>query len=236
MKVKILGISGSPRHGNTDILVKETLKAAESLGDVKTEFIAICDYKIKSGCLSCYKCNDSDSEKLCRGVKDDVNTIFKKMLEADGWIIGNPVYFAGITAQLKAVFDRSMAVEKNGFGFRNKVAGVVTVAVARHGGHEAAIMDIHRFCMIHDMIIIGVGPAGAIGGLGCFWGAAALRGFPDPVPSSDPKAIIAVSQDTMGLRACNYLGLRVAEMTQVVKAGFSSKDVKTRWPYKGVKI
>jgi multimeric flavodoxin WrbA len=233
MKVKILGISGSPRHGNTDILVKETLKSAESLGDVETEFIAIADYKIRSGCISCYKCKGTDYEELCRGVKDDVNTIFKKMLEADGWILGNPVYFGGITAQLKSIFDRSMSVEYAGFGFRNKVAGVVTAAVDRQGGHEGTIMDIHRFCMIHDMIVMGSGPERPPHGIGCYWGAAALRGFPYPVSSSDPKAITAVSQDTIGLETCRYLGLRVAEMTQVVKAGFSSEDVKTHWPYQG---
>lgn len=75
MEVKILGISGSPRHGNTDIMVKETLKGAKSLGDVETEFISLSDYKIKSGCISCYKCRDTNYDELCRGVKDDVNII-----------------------------------------------------------------------------------------------------------------------------------------------------------------
>jgi len=233
MKVKILGISGSPRHGNTDILVKETLRWAGSLGDVKTEFISISDYKIKSGCISCYKCKGTNLDELCRGVKDDVNAIFKKMLEADGWIIGNPVYFGGITAQLKAIIDRSMSVEYAGCGFRNKVAGVVTVAVTRHGGHEGTIIDIHRFCMIHDMIVVGSGPERPKQGLGCFWGVAALRGYPYPVSSSDPQALTAVNQDDVGLGTCKYLGLRVAEMAHVVKAGFSSKNVKTYWPYKG---
>ncbi len=35
--VKILGIVGSPRHGNTEILVKEALKSAEELGNIETE-------------------------------------------------------------------------------------------------------------------------------------------------------------------------------------------------------
>lgn len=235
MEVKILGISGSPRHGNTDILVKEALKWAESLGDVETEFLAICDYKIKSGCVSCYRCKGASFEELCRikGVKDDVNTILKKMIQADGWIIGNPVYFGSITAQLKCIFDRTMPVEYAGFRFRNKVVGVVTVAVDRQGGHEGTIMDIHRFCMIHDMLVVGSGPERPEHGIGCYWGAAGLRGFPYPVSSSKPEALTAVSQDTIGLETCKYLGLRVAEMTQVVKAGFSSEDVKIHWPYKG---
>lgn len=233
MKVKILGISGSPRHGNTDIMVKETLKWAESLGEVETEFIAIADYKIRSGCTSCYKCKDTNYEKLCPVFKDDVNTILKKMLEADGWIIGSPVYFGGVTSQLKAVFDRSLAVEYAGFGFRNKVVGAVTTAVDRNGGHEGTIVEIHRFCMEHNVIAVGSGPERPEQGIGCYWGVAGLRGFPFPVSSSDPEAVTAVRQDTVGLETCKYLGLRVAEMTQVIKAGFSSKDVRTHWPYKG---
>ena len=56
VKVKILGISGSPRHGNTDILVKEALKAAEGLHEVDVEFISLADVKIDGGCKADYAC------------------------------------------------------------------------------------------------------------------------------------------------------------------------------------
>ena len=228
MKVKILGISGSPRHGNTDIMVKETLKWAESAGDVETEFISIADYKIKGGCQSCYKCRDSNFDELCRGIKDDMNIILKKMLEADGLIIGTPIYYGGMTAQLKSVFDRSLPVEKAGFGFRNKVVCVVTVGATRHGGHEGTIMDIHRSCMVHDMIVVGSRSLQPEQSSGCYWGAAGLRGYPNPIPSSDPKAITAVSEDTLGMEACKRFGLRMAKITKVVKAGFSLIDANTK--------
>jgi multimeric flavodoxin WrbA len=224
MKVKILGISGSPRHGNTDIMVKETLKGAEAVSDVETEFISLSDYKIKSGCISCYKCRDTNYDELCRGVKDDVNIILKKMLEADGLIIGSPVYFGGMTAQLKSLFDRSLSVEKAGFGFRNKAAGAVAVGAGRQGGHEATIMDIFRSCMVQDMIVVG--NERSENATTCYWGAAGLRGYPDLVPSTDPKAITAVSEDTVGMESCKCYGRRVAKITQVVKAGFSLIDVK----------
>ena len=235
MDVKILGISGSPRHGNTDILVKEALKGAESLGEVETEFVAICDHEIKSGCISCYRCKDTDFERLCLGVKDDdANMLMKKMLEAEGWIVGVPVYWGGITAQLKALIDRTMSVEFAGMGFRNKIGGAIAVAYDRQGGLEGTIADLQRWFLTHDMICVSVGPERPKNGIGCYYGVAALQGWPYPVSFSADKhgSLKAVEQDVIGLDACKYLGQRVAEMAKVVKAGFN--EVKTVWPYKGV--
>lgn len=235
MKVKILGISGSPRHGNTDILVKAALKGAEGLDEVETEFVALCDHNIKSGCISCYRCKETDFEKMCLGVKDDdVNMIMKKMLEAEGWIIGVPVYWGGITAQLAALRDRTMAVEFAGFGFRNKIGGAIAVAYDRQGGLEGTIADLQRWFLTHDMICVSVGPERPEKGIGCYYGVAALQGWPYPVSFSKDKQLSmrAVEQDVIGLEACTYLGQRVAEMAKVVKAGFA--QVKTAWPYEGL--
>jgi multimeric flavodoxin WrbA len=235
IEVKILGISGSPRHGNTDILVKEALKGAEGFGGVETEFVAICDYKIKSGCISCYRCKETDFERLCLGVKDDDgNMLMKKMLEAEGWIIGVPVYWGGITAQLKALIDRTMSVEFAGMGFRNKIGGSIAVAYDRQGGLEGTIADLQRWFLTHDMIVVSVGPERPKIGIGCYYGVAALQGWPYPLSfSTDAKgSLSAVKQDTIGIEACKYLGIRVAEMAKVVKAGFT--QVKTHWPYKAL--
>lgn len=237
MKVKILGMSGSPRHGNTDILVKEALKGAEMLEGVETEFIAICDYKIKSGCISCYRCKSTDFERLCLGVKaDDANMLMKKMLEAEGWIIGVPVYWGGITAQFKALIDRTMAVEFAGMGFRNKVGGAVTVAYDRQGGLEGTIAELQRWFLTHDMIVVSVGPERPKQGIGCYYGVAALQGYPYPLSfSTDAKGSLnAVTQDRIGMDASIHLGKRVAEMALVVKAGFQHVK-KTAWPYQGLR-
>ena len=55
-------------------------------------------------------------EHLClgRGVrKDDANQLFKRMIDADGWLVGVPVYFGSIPAQFKALIDRSMAIQRD---------------------------------------------------------------------------------------------------------------------------
>jgi len=242
MEVKILGISASPRHANTDILVKEALKSAEELGNVETEFLSLADKKINGGCVNCYACIIKPSrEELCRGYKgsrkDDVNEIFERMMAADGLIIGVPVYYGGVTAQLKCIMDRTMALEAIGFPLRNKVAGVITIAYDRQGGIEGTIHDVQRWLMIHDLILVGVGPERPAMGTGCYFGAAAVQGFPRPIFAPEKGEEKAVLQDKVGMDAARYIGKRVTEVTKVVKAGFSQvSEEELAWPSGAIPI
>ena len=235
MTVNILGIAGSPRHGNTDVMVKTALEAAASTGDVETDFFSTADFEI-NGCTSCYKCTKTTMEHLCLGRevrKDDANQLFKRMIDADGWLVGVPVYFGSIPAQFKALIDRSMAVEMAGYGFRNKVAGALTVAFDRNGGLERTITDLQSWFLIHDMIPVSVGPERPDHGIGCYWGATCLQGWPYPIHSSEmEKSLKGVKEDVIGIQQTKYLGMRVAEMTKVIKAGYEKAD--TVWPYRGV--
>jgi len=101
MKMKVLGIMGSPRiGGNSDILLDDALAGAEKAG-AQVEKI-ILDKKKISGCRDCKKCNETG---LCV-LKDDMPEIHKKILEADAIIHSVPVYFWSMTAQMKAYLDR----------------------------------------------------------------------------------------------------------------------------------
>lgn len=157
--IKIVGIAGSPRRGNTELLVKEALKAAESIGDVETEFISLAGKKIQP-CKADYRCTIEGTFDLpCPTIPDDdANEILKKLVLADGIIVGSPVYWGGVTAQLKALFDRSMSVESQNKSLRNKVAGAISVAFDRHGGQETTVLSIHWWMLINDMIVVGPGP------------------------------------------------------------------------------
>jgi multimeric flavodoxin WrbA len=221
-EVKILGLSGSIRHGNTEILVQEALKAAAELPNVATDYLALADLKVAGGCTARYTCWRHPSvEHPCRDYKedrDDVNRILRAMMAADGIVVGVPVYWGSIPAQFKCVIDRSMAVE-GGFLLRNKVGGAIAVAAERHGGHELAIETLHRWFMIHDMIICGVGPERPATSLGGHQGAMAVQGFPYPVHSDQPGENEAVRQDPIGMGAAHFLGRRVAEMARIVKTG-----------------
>jgi len=223
VKVRILGIAGSPRHGNTEIIVKEALNAAEELGDVETELIAIADKKILGGCPStvCYKCiTNPSAELLCQYYEDDVNDIFRSMMISDGIIIGTPVYFGSIPAQLKCVIDRSIPGVASGFQFRNKVAGVITVSLDRNTC-EGAMINLWRWFLTHDMIIVGVGPVRPEKGVGSYYGATALQGYPYPVSTLSREGSSAVKQDEVGMAAARFLAKRVTEMAKIVKSGLS---------------
>jgi len=96
-KVKILGINGSPRRsGNTSEMVKYTLKAAESMGYVETEYLNIADYKLYV-CIDCKKCvgyNKPAGDPLMCYVNpdDEAHLIRAKQKEANGILLGYPVY------------------------------------------------------------------------------------------------------------------------------------------------
>jgi len=233
-KVRILGLSGSIRHGNTEILVNEALQAAAELPDVETEFLSLADLKVAGGCTARYTCWRKPSlEHPCRDYKedrDDVNKILRAMIAADGIIVGVPVYWGSVPAQLKCVIDRSMAVE-GGFRLRNKAGGALAVAAERHGGHELAIETLHRWFLIHDMIICGVGPGRPATSIGGHQGAMAVQGFPYPVHSDEPGEKEAVRQDPIGMGAAHFLGRRVAELAKIVKLGLISlPDTELGWP------
>lgn len=147
--VKVIGIVGSPRKGgNTELLVSEALKAA-SEEDVETELITLADKDIKP-CDACLSCRET---KECH-VKDDLRQIFRRMLEADGIILGSPVYFGSATPQIKALIDRAgywaMAL---GRPFENKVGG--PIVVARRAGQNFTFAQLFFFFFIMGFIIPG---------------------------------------------------------------------------------
>ncbi len=105
MKVKVLGIAGSPRRGgNTDLLLDEALKGAEASG-AEVEKIYVRDYEI-APCIECNACF-----KLGRCVvKDEMQKVYLKLLEADRIIFASPIFFMGITGWAKALIDRCQAL------------------------------------------------------------------------------------------------------------------------------
>jgi len=103
--VKILGIMGSPRiKGNTDLLLDETLKGAQSEG-AETEKIIVDKLNI-APCKEYYGCY-RDGNCI---IRDDMDNIYPKLLDADGLIIASPMFFYGVSAQLKALIDRCQAL------------------------------------------------------------------------------------------------------------------------------
>lgn len=102
---KVLILEGSPRlNGNSCILSDEFARGAEEAG-YTVEKIPAARKKVagRLGCNACYR-NDG----ICVQ-KNDMAEIREKMLEADVIVLASPIYFYSMTAQMKAVIDRTYA-------------------------------------------------------------------------------------------------------------------------------
>jgi multimeric flavodoxin WrbA len=103
--MKVIGILGSPRReGNTEILLDEALRGASDHGGV-CEKIVLRDLKI-TPCLEIYKCAE---DGVC-AIKDDMQPLFPKIVEAERLIIASPVFFYGVTGLAKAMIDRCQSL------------------------------------------------------------------------------------------------------------------------------
>lgn len=146
---KVILLSGSPNaEGNTAQVLQECQKVIESLG-VEAEVISLAGKRIQS-CIACRKCAEL---KKCV-LNDGLNDIIEKIRNAQGFIIGSPVYYGTARGDLMSALQRIGMVSGSTDRFLSwKVGG--PIAVARRGGHTASIQEMLMFYLINDMIIPG---------------------------------------------------------------------------------
>ncbi len=128
MNMMIIGISGSPRKGgNTDKAVSEALADVRERG-VNTRFIRIYDHRIES-CQGCRKCMDLGH---CVIQDDDLEDLLSQLAEADGCIMGAPVYWNGPPGKMKDFIDRSHGYysSKGGTLLRDLKYSLLSIATA----------------------------------------------------------------------------------------------------------
>lgn len=149
--LKVVAFNGSPRKdGNTYILLDTVLKELESEG-IETEIVHVGDRNIH-GCIACGKCRDALNNK-CVFTDDIVNECVQKIIEADGIILGSPVYFADLTAQMKAFIDRVGYICRPNKLLKRKL-GASVVAVRRNGA-ISAFNSMNNLFTITEMITVG---------------------------------------------------------------------------------
>ena len=197
--MKILGISCSPRkEKTTEYLLKTALASAESVEGVETVFFSVANKNIQ-GCIACDYCRNH----LDCSQKDDFQKeIMPLLLDPDvkGLIIATPVYFGTMSAQCKAVLDRTLPLRRNGFRLRNKIAGVLAVGGSRNGGQELTIQAVHASLLIQDCLIVGDGNSSShFGGIG--W-------------ERHPGGI---EKDENGLVTVTNLGKKIAQTALMIK-------------------
>jgi multimeric flavodoxin WrbA len=142
--LKILGIVCSPRKGgNTEIMVREALGAAHNSG-AETDIFLVSEKNI-APCDACDACLKTG---VCL-IKDDMQELYEKLIWADAIIFGTPVYFLNVTAQAKAIMDRTFA-----FLRVRKLSGKVATAiiVARRVGSGQVGSLLYSWFMSQGMV------------------------------------------------------------------------------------
>lgn len=147
--MKAVAFNGSPRReGNTYHALRLVADELEKAG-IAVEIIHVGHRAIR-GCTACGMCEKNRDERCV--IDDEVNGWIQKMKEADGIILGSPVYYAGIAGTMKAFLDRAFYVAGgNGGLFRHKV-GAAVAAVRRTGGIPA-VHQMHLYFSISEMPI-----------------------------------------------------------------------------------
>ena len=153
--MKVIGINGSSRKdGNTALLIRTVFGKLEEKG-IETELMQLPDVTIKpcrlcegETCLACMKAG------RCVFQDDDFHLLYEKITEADGLVLGSPVYGADITSKMKVFIDRlGIASLGNDKVLKHK-PGVAVAAVRRAGG-MAAVDTLNHFMLFREMIVVG---------------------------------------------------------------------------------
>jgi multimeric flavodoxin WrbA len=142
--MKVLIINGSPKaNGCTNRALSEVIKVLNAEG-IETELYQI-SRNVITGCRDCGACRNIGK---CV-INDDVNELAKKFEEADGLIVGSPVYYAGANGSVLSLLDRLFFSSR----FDKSMKVGAAVLSSRRGGSTSAFDEINKYFTISNMPI-----------------------------------------------------------------------------------
>lgn len=148
--MKVIGINGSARKdGNTAILMNKVFDKLNQEG-IETELVQFAG-QVMEPCKACFACG---GQKNCVHRKVRFREVFDKLKEADGILLGSPVYSANVTANMQAFLERAAVVCDMNPGLLTHKAGAAVAAV-RRGGALQAIDTMNHFFLNHEMYVVG---------------------------------------------------------------------------------
>ncbi len=149
--MKVIAINGSPnKEGNTYGALKMVLKELEAEG-IETQIIHVGNAPIR-GCVGCNMCYKNRNEK-CVITGDDFNDFVQVIKDADGIILGSPVYYSGIAGTMKSFLDRLFYVSgANGNFFKGKVGA--TLAAVRRSGGIPSVDQLNKYIQYSEMLMV----------------------------------------------------------------------------------
>ena len=145
--MKVLMINGSPHVNGTTRRALDEIAAVLNTHAIETEIMTI-GHKAVHGCIGCGRCA---TENRCAPFDDVVNDAILKMAEADGLVLGSPVYFASPNGTMLSFLDRMFFA--GGPVFEGKPAACV--ATARRAGTTATLDALLKYPLIKGMPVLG---------------------------------------------------------------------------------
>ncbi|MFO8102150.1 MAG: flavodoxin family protein [Dehalococcoidia bacterium] len=216
--MKVLGICGSlVRGGNTEELLKYALQLASKEG-AETQLVTLAEKKIED-CIHCNWCLSRQREDRFCSLSDDMDALFKPVMDADILFLATPVYLGRMTGPLANFVDRIRCIE---FGsvYKNcladKVGAAFAVTWGRNAGVETALMSLAGAFLMLDILPCGahMSPFGAAT-------VSSLHGTGE----FDPEEKLHVRQDEWGLSTTTMVVNRAVKLARVMKAGKESLDL-----------
>ena len=211
--MNILGICGSPiKDSNTELILREGLKAIEQNG-VKTEIFTL-DGKTVEDCRHCNWCMAKQTEDKYCAVKDDLEQLFPKVVEADALMVASPVYLARMSGHMASILDRLRCIHygKSYAGtMKHKVGAAIAVSWYRNSGIETTLSTIHWAFLTFQMVIAVPGSLSTFGGAG-------LASF-SGTGEFDPKDKHQILKDEYGLNTARETAKSMLELARIIKAG-----------------
>ena len=187
--MKVLLLNGSPHpHGCTFTALSEVAKTLEENG-VEAEILQIGAKPVR-GCIACGGCAGKGRSAVGA---DSVNTLIEKMEQADGFIVGSPVYYASANGAVECILDR--AFYAGGKAFVHKPAAAV--ASARRAGTTATLDELTKYFTISQMPVVS----------STYW---------PMVHGNKPED---VAKDEEGLQVMRNLGRNMAWLLKCIEAG-----------------
>jgi multimeric flavodoxin WrbA len=187
--MKVLLINGSPhQEGCTFTALMEVARVLQQEG-AETEIFHLGKKPIE-GCRACRTCRAEHTE-FCVIADDVVNTLLPKVYEADAYILGSPVYFSGISGQMKSALDRVFSVGLS--KMRNKLGA--SVVSCRRGGATSTFDQLNHYFTIAEVHIVA----------SQYW---------NQVHGNTPEE---VRQDLEGLQTMRTLGRNMAWLLKCVE-------------------
>jgi len=190
-KIKIVGISCSPRKGKTTATaVNVALEAAKTVNTkIETQLLDLGDMDITGF-------NGGARPANAESLKDDFELKVLPVLKdpiPDGIIIGSPSYFRSMSSLCKAFLERIAVLRSPTLLLANKPVGVLSVGAYRNGGQELVIEQIQTAMLCHEVMVVGGKPP-------AHQGATLWNAYNDDI-----------MKDEFGIGSAKKLGVRVAE-------------------------